>query len=126
MSRTGFFSAMRCTARTCSEGVIGLSTRTVIARARPKLIGAAARADGGERRAEVARGPVRARHGVAKEAVAVRAGENDLPAFCRIAGKGNHWQKEKNGGLHPRPTKGILVAMMVMNCTFDSSGRFAM
>ena len=31
MSRTGFFAAMRCTARTWSEGVIGLSTLTVIA-----------------------------------------------------------------------------------------------
>src|SRR4029077_2255733 len=27
---------------------------------------------------------------------------------------------------HPRPMKGILVAMMVMNCTLVSSGRFAM
>ena len=31
MSRTGFFAAMRCTARTWSEGVIGLATLTVIA-----------------------------------------------------------------------------------------------
>jgi hypothetical protein len=28
--------------------------------------------------------------------------------------------------LYPRPTKGILVAMMVMNWTLASSGRFAM
>ena len=27
---------------------------------------------------------------------------------------------------HPRPTNGIFVAMMVMNSTFDSSGRLAM
>ena len=27
---------------------------------------------------------------------------------------------------YPRPTNGILVAMMVMNCTFASSGRLAM
>ena len=26
---------------------------------------------------------------------------------------------------YPRPTKGILVAMIVMNCTFVSSGRLA-
>jgi hypothetical protein len=28
--------------------------------------------------------------------------------------------------LQPRPPKGILVAMTVMNCTFASSGRLAM
>jgi hypothetical protein len=27
---------------------------------------------------------------------------------------------------YPRPMNGILVAMMVMNCTFVSSGRLAM
>ena len=27
---------------------------------------------------------------------------------------------------HPRPMKGIFVAMMVMNCTFASNGRLAM
>jgi len=63
---------------------------------------------------------------MAEQAIPVAAAKNDFFAPSRIAGKGNHWQKEKNGGLHPRPTKGILVAMMVMNCTFDSSGRFAM
>jgi hypothetical protein len=29
------------------------------------------------------------------------------------------------GKSHPRPTNGILVAITVMNCTFASSGRFA-
>ena len=63
---------------------------------------------------------------MAEQAIPVAAAKHDFFALSRIAGKGNHRQKQKNGSLHPRPTKGILVAMMVMNCTFDSSGRFAM
>ena len=31
-----------------------------------------------------------------------------------------------SGAVYPRPTNGILVAMMVMNCTLVSSGRLAM
>jgi len=33
---------------------------------------------------------------------------------------------EVKGTSHPRPMKGILVAMIVMNCTFASNGRLAM
>src|SRR5439155_16839763 len=94
--------------------------------ARAKLIGAEARADAGERRAEVARRAVGARNRMAEQTIPVAAPKHDFFALCRIAGKGNQWQKQKDCSLHPRPTKGILVAMMVMNCTFDSSGRFAM
>ena len=31
----------------------------------------------------------------------------------------------KSFGFQPRPTKGIFVAIMVMNCTFASSGKLA-
>ena len=35
-------------------------------------------------------------------------------------------QKKENSKIQPRPTKGILVAITVINSTFASSGRLAM
>jgi hypothetical protein len=41
-----------------------------------------------------------------------------------LKGRGNRFLVRD--GAYPRPTNGIFVAMMVMNWTFESSGRLAM
>src|SRR5690606_5191796 len=105
---------------------VGLDARGV-GEAQANLLQREPRADAGEGGTDIAGGPLRPRNHMAEKTAAIALCEHYLAPPLGIAGEGEGGEGEEGQQtLHPRPTKGILVAMMVMNCTLVSSGRLAM